>query len=206
MKTIFYRTICSLFLLTLFISCSSNGNRPTFTTSAGIETLKDKLSDTFDKDKQISQIIFFSKNSTMDAIEQISIFFPENNKNTMWFYNYATGQLHKPEAKEILKSVPKTNAISAFNINECHVYFKEAIALIENETDEFSNYRVESYHMSTDQTSGKIMHSFTLNTDKKTMKRTFYGEKVNDHLYRFEFETNEDGKLIATHGLDAFEE
>ncbi len=206
MKTKFYYTICNLFVLVLLVSCSGSSDTPTFTNMEGINALKTKLNDTFDKDKQVNGIGFLAQNTNVDAIEQINIYFPENNKNTLWFYSYATSQLHKPEATQELKNVPKTNALSAFNIDECHTYFKDAIALIGNETDEFSNYRVNSYDMMVDQTSGKIKHVFTLNTDKKTAKRTFYGRKINDYLYQFQFETNKDGQLESTYGLDVFDD
>ncbi|RZS99829.1 hypothetical protein [Aquimarina brevivitae] len=206
MKAKLHALLYTISLLTFLTSCSGNSATASVTSPEGISVLKEKLSETFDKDKQIDGLVFFSNNSTVDAIEQINISFPENNRSTMWFYSYATEKLHKPEAQQILQQMPKTKALEEFNIDKCYTYFKEAVKLIEKETDEFSNYRIDSYAMSVNPTSGNIEHSLTLNTDKKSLKRTFYGKKVNDRLYRFKFKTNEEDVLIATEGLDAFKD
>lgn len=197
----------SYVLIFLFLlGCGGAGSKATFSTEEGIAALKERMEETFDEDKQIASLSISMENFDSDTIEQITIFFPENDKNTMWFYSYATGQLHKPEAKEALESIPKTKKIGAFSLDECHPNFKKAIALIENETDEFSNYRIYAYDMTVDQTSGKIDYNFTLHANKNEIsKPTFYGKKIFDHLYSFEFGTNAEGNLIATQGLDAFE-
>lgn len=198
----------SYMLIFLFlVSCGGADYNATFSTEEGVVALKDKIEETFDTDKAISNLSISMQNFDSDSVEQISIFFPENNKNTLWFYSYATGQLHKPEAKEASKNTQKTKKISAFSLDECYPNFKKAIALIENETDEFSNYHIYSYDMKVDQTSDKIDYNFTLLANKNEIsKPTFYGKKIYDHLYRFEFGTNAEGNLIATQGLDAFEE
>ena len=189
----------------LFLISCGNSSTPSFSSESGVEALKDKIEEIFGLDKAISSLSFSAQNFNTDAIEQINIFFPENNKNTMWFYSYTINQLYKPEAKKVLKSIPKTKQISAFNITECHLNFKKAIALIEKETDEFSNYHIYSYDMNVDQTSGKIKHNFSVYADKKSLKPTFYGKKMGETLYQFKFGTNTEGNLVSTAGLDAFE-
>ncbi|MHA7058804.1 hypothetical protein ACWGOQ_0016385 [Aquimarina sp. M1] len=206
MRDNYYTIICYLFLLALFTNCSGNSNAPILTTPEGLEAIKNKLENTFDKDKQIIRLSFHDRSNSLEIVGQFYIFFPENNKEQIWFYDYVTGQLYKPESKQDLKDKPKTKAVSAFNMDESSTYFNQAVALIEKETDEFSNYRIHRYEMSVDQTSGKITHYITLNTDKKTRKRTFYGKKIdNNYLYQFQFKTNEDGNLVATAGLDVFD-
>jgi len=195
----------SYLLIFLFLlGCGGAGSKATFSTEEGIAALKDKIEETFNENKAITSLSIAMQTFENDIIEQVTIFFPENDKNTMWFYSYATGQLHKPEAKETLKSSPKTKKIGAFSLYECFPNFKKAIALIENETNEFSNYRVHSYDMTVDQNSGEIDHNFIVFADKKSMKPTFYGKKIGDQLYRFSFNFNATGTLIPTEGLDAF--
>lgn len=187
------------------LGCGGADYNATFSTEEGIASLKEKIEDTFFEDKPITSLSIAMQTFDNDIIEQITIFFPENDKNTMWFYSYATGQLYKPETKETLKSNPKTQKISAFSLDECYPNFKKAIALIENETDEFTNYRINSYDMTVNQTSGKIEHNFIVFADKKSMKPTFYGKKIGDKLYRFSFNYNAEGTLMPTEGLDTFE-
>lgn len=196
----------SYLLVFLFLfSCGSESSKASFSTEEGVAAIIDKIEETFDEDKQIASLSISMQNFDSDIVEQITIFFPENNKNTMWFYSYASGQLHKPEAKEAVRSTPKTKKIGAFYLDQCYTNFNKAIALIENETDEFSSYRIYSYDITVDQTSGKIDYNFTLHADKKEIsKPTFYGKKIFDYLYRFEFGTNAEGTLISTQGLDIF--
>lgn len=202
-KKLFDKSYVLVFLV--LWSCGGASYNATFSTEEGVAALKAKIEETFEADKTITSLSIAMQTFDNDIVEQITIFFPENDKNIMWFYSYATSQLHKPEAKEALKSNPKTKMIRDFSLDECYPNFRKAIALIENVTNEFSNYRINSYDMMVNQNSGEIDHNFIVFADKKSMKPTFYGKKIGDLLYRFSFNLNAKGTLVPTEGLDAFE-
>ena len=174
-------------------------------TKEGILEIKKTIENQFELEKEIYTLGFSNKSRDVNEVEQISIQFIKDGKITLWFYTTLMNKLFKPEP---IKTSPnrKMLKLSSFKVDDVLLYFNEAVVLVEKETKEFENYRLEGFDMEVDEKSGKIIHSFNLLADKTTKSTSFYGKRLEKNLFRFKFRTDKKGVLQCVEGLNVFEE
>ena len=172
--------VCVLFVS--LISCGKKGtNKMVLNTKEGVLEIKKTIENQFELEKEIYTLGFSNKSRDVNEVEQISIQFIEDNKITLWFYTTLMNKLFKPEP---IKTSPnrKMLKLSSFKVDDVLLYFNEAVVLVEKETKEFENYRLEGFDMEVDEKSGKIIHSFNLLADKTTKSTSFYGKRLESFL------------------------
>lgn len=208
MSKVFKSLCCVLFLI---LSSCGNGASDSIelSTEKGITEIKKIVEDQFGLDKDAYSLTISNKSLNSIEVEQVTVMLAGKGKSSMWFYSTLMNKLFKPESS--VKETDKTRALKLkdFKIDGILENFKKAIVLIEKETKEFNNYRLEgSYSMIVDQETGKINESFNLFADKiSTKENSFYGKRIEDsNVFKFSFKTDENGALVATDGLNVFEE
>ena len=199
--------ITTLFsILILVMSCGGNSsNKLALETKDGVESLSSLLEKQFDLNKEIKTLSISMNGRTSNDIDQITIFFTENNKKAMWFYSITMAQLFKPKITSTGNEQPaKMKALKEFNVNAIPTYYADAIAIIEKETDEFTNFRLNSYDLNATNNANIIEHSFTLLAEKINNTTSYYGERLEGNIFSFKFSTDKKQALICTKGLDVF--
>ena len=202
------KSLCCVLLL-VFSSCGNGTNGSIeLSTKEGVSEIKKIVEDQFGLDKEVYSLSISNKSDNSTEVEQVPIMLLEDGKSSMWFYSALMNKLFKPESS--IKETDKTKALKLkeFNLDHITANFKKAVDLIEKETKEFNNYRLEgSYSMTVDQETGKINESFNLFADKIDVKgNSFYGKRIADtDMFKFSFKTDEKGELLSTEGLNVFE-
>ncbi|WP_299117067.1 hypothetical protein [uncultured Winogradskyella sp.] len=187
------------------MSCGENtASKIALETNEGIVGLKSLIEKEFGLDKKAHTLSISMKGRTSSDIDQITIFFTENNKDGMWFYSMSTAQLLKPEPTDSTEPEVKMKALSEFTIEAIPSYYDQAIAMIEKETNEFTNFRINSYDLNIEKNPNTITHRFTLLADKTDNKTSYYGTRLEGNVFSFKFATDENGTLKCSKGLDAF--
>lgn len=205
------KVIKSLFcVLLLVLSSCGKGTSGTIvlSTKEGVSEIKKIVEDQFGLDKDAYSLTISNKSLNSIEVEQVTVMLAEKGKSSMWFYSTVMNKLFKPESG--VKETDNTKAVKLkdFNVDNILANYNKAIVLIEKETKEFNNYRLEgSYSMIVDQKTGKINESFNLFADKiSTKENSFYGKRIEDsNVFKFSFKTDENGTLVATEGLNVFE-
>lgn len=202
------KSLC--FVLLLVLSSCGKGTSGTIvlSTKEGVSEIKKIVEDQFGLDKDAYSLTISNKSLNSIEVEQVTVMLAEKGKSSMWFYSTLMNKLFKPESG--VKETDNTKAVKLkdFNVDNILANYNKAIVLIEKETKEFNNYRLEgSYSMIVDQETGKINESFNLFADKiSTKENSFYGKRIEDsNVFKFSFKTDENGTLVATEGLNVFE-
>lgn len=196
----------ALFFMLLFtlISCGKSNTKLVLNTSEGVENINKLLKSEFDLEKEITSLSITNNSRTSNEVEQVTIAFTENNKNTIWFYSFAMAKLFKPKSKEkSKKEAVKMLKLKEFNTSEIITYFNKAVEMVKKETDEFENFQLGNYYMEVNQNTNKIEQQFDLLATKNSNKTSFYGKRLEGNIFSFSFKT-EDKKLTSTSGLDVF--
>lgn len=204
-----FKSLCCVLLLILSSCGNGASDSIELSTEKGITEIKKIVENQFGLDKDAYSLTISNKSLNSIEVEQVTVMLAEKGKSSMWFYSTLMNKLFKPESS--VKETDKTRALKLkdFKIDGILENFKKAIVLIEKETKEFNNYRLEgSYSMIVDQETGKINESFNLFADKiSTKENSFYGKRIEDsNVFKFSFKTDENGALVATDGLNVFEE
>lgn len=204
-----FKSLCCVLLLILSSCGNGASDSIELSTEKGITEIKKIVENQFGLDTEVYSLSISNKSNNSTEVEQVTIMLLEDGKSSMWFYSTLMNKLFKPESS--VKETDKTRALKLkdFKIDGILENFKKAIVLIEKETKEFNNYRLEgSYSMIVDQETGKINESFNLFADKiSTKENSFYGKRIEDsNVFKFSFKTDENGALVATDGLNVFEE
>lgn len=204
-----FKSLCCVLLLILSSCGNGASDSIELSTEKGITEIKKIVENQFGLDTDVYSLSISNKSNNSTEVEQVTIMLLEDGKSSMWFYSTLMNKLFKPESS--VKETDKTRALKLkdFKIDGILENFKKAIVLIEKETKEFNNYRLEgSYSMIVDQETGKINESFNLFADKiSTKENSFYGKRIEDsNVFKFSFKTDENGALVATDGLNVFEE
>ncbi|WP_131248801.1 hypothetical protein [Aquimarina atlantica] len=194
----------SIIMLLLLTNCGSGNSEIVLHTQEGIDNLNKLLENEFDLEKEITSLSISNQNSYSPKVDQISIFFTEDNMKDMWFYSITTSKLHKPEPKEKSDYQPKSLKIKDLNTAKILANYKEAVAMITNTTDEFANFYLNGYNIQVNQDSDIIEHSFNVFTEKTKNGVSYYGKRLVENKFKFSFGTDKSGKLICTDGLDVF--
>lgn len=204
-----FKSLCCVLLLILSSCGNGASDSIELSTEKGITEIKKIVENQFGLDKDAYSLTISNKSLNSIEVEQVTIMLLEDGKSSMWFYSTLMNKLFKPESGVKETDKTKTLKLKDFKIDGILENFKKAIVLIEKETKEFNNYRLEgSYSMIVDQETGKINESFNLFADKiSTKENSFYGKRIEDsNVFKFSFKTDENGALVATDGLNVFEE
>jgi len=195
-RTLIIKTLVCVLFATL-ISCGKKGtNKMVLNTKEGVSEIKKIIEDNFELEKEIYTLSFSNKSRDLNEVEQISIQFIKDGKISLWFYTTLMDKLFKPEPTKN-SSTRKMLKLKSFKVEDILLYFNKAIVLVEKETKEFENYRLEGFDMSVDEKSGKIIHSFSLLADKTTKSTSFYGKRIgNSNVFKFSFRTDKEGEKI----------
>ena len=202
------KSLCCVLLLVLSSCGKGTSGTIVLSTKEGVSEIKKIVEDQFGLDKDAYSLTISNKSLNSIEIEQVTVMLAEKGKSSMWFYSTLMNKLFKPESG--VKETDNTKAVKLkdFNVDNILANYNKAIVLIEKETKEFNNYRLEgSYSMIVDQETGKINESFNLFADKiSTKENSFYGKRIEDsNVFKFSFKTDENGTLVATEGLNVFE-
>ncbi|ADY30050.1 hypothetical protein [Cellulophaga lytica] len=202
------KSLCCVLLLVLSSCGKGASGTIVLSTKEGVSEIKKIVEDQFGLDKDAYSLTISNKSLNSIEVEQVTVMLAEKGKSSMWFYSTLMNKLFKPESG--VKETDNTKAVKLkdFNVDNILANYNKAIVLIEKETKEFNNYRLEgSYSMIVDQKTGKINESFNLFADKiSTKENSFYGKRIEDsNVFKFSFKTDENGALVATEGLNVFE-
>ncbi|EWH14901.1 hypothetical protein KLA_00040 [Cellulophaga geojensis KL-A] len=202
------KSLCCVLLLVLSSCGKGTSGTIVLSTKEGVSEIKKIVEDQFGLDKDAYSLTISNKSLNSIEVEQVTVMLAEKGKSSMWFYSTVMNKLFKPESG--VKETDNTKAVKLkdFNVDNILANYNKAIVLIEKETKEFNNYRLEgSYSMIVDQETGKINESFNLFADKiSTKENSFYGKRIEDsNVFKFSFKTDENGTLVATEGLNVFE-
>ncbi|WP_349663290.1 hypothetical protein IZU89_11450 [Cellulophaga lytica] len=202
------KSLCCVLLLVLSSCGKGTSGTIVLSTKEGVSEIKKIVEDQFGLDKDAYSLTISNKSLNSIEVEQVTVMLAEKGKSSMWFYSTLMNKLFKPESG--VKETDNTKAVKLkdFNVDNILANYNKAIVLIEKETKEFNNYRLEgSYSMIVDQETGKINESFNLFADKiSTKENSFYGKRIEDsNVFKFSFKTDENGTLVATEGLNVFE-
>ncbi|AIM61043.1 hypothetical protein IX49_11100 [Cellulophaga lytica] len=202
------KSSCCVLLLVLSSCGKGTSGTIVLSTKEGVSEIKKIVEDQFGLDKDAYSLTISNKSLNSIEVEQVTVMLAEKGKSSMWFYSTVMNKLFKPESG--VKEADNTKAVKLkdFNVDNILANYNKAIVLIEKETKEFNNYRLEgSYSMIVDQETGKINESFNLFADKiSTKENSFYGKRIEDsNVFKFSFKTDENGTLVATEGLNVFE-
>ncbi|TVZ10624.1 hypothetical protein JM80_3177 [Cellulophaga sp. RHA_52] len=202
------KSLCCVLLLVLSSCGKGTSGTIVLSTKEGVSEIKKIVEDQFGLDKDAYSLTISNKSLNSIEVEQVTVMLAEKGKSSMWFYSTLMNKLFKPESG--VKETDNTKAVKLkdFNVDNILANYNKAIVLIEKETKEFNNYRLEgSYSMIVDQKTGKINESFNLFADKiSTKENSFYGKRIEDsNVFKFSFKTDENGALVATEGLNVFE-
>ncbi|APU10908.1 hypothetical protein [Cellulophaga lytica] len=202
------KSLCCVLLLVLSSCGKGTSGTIVLSTKEGVSEIKKIVEDQFGLDKDAYSLTISNKSLNSIEVEQVTVMLAEKGKSSMWFYSTVMNKLFKPESG--VKETDNTKAVKLkdFNVDNILANYNKAIVLIEKETKEFNNYRLEgSYSMIVDQETGKINESFNLFADKiSTKENSFYGKRIEDsNVFKFSFKTDENGALVATEGLNVFE-
>lgn len=202
------KSLCCVLLLVLSSCGKGTSGTIVLSTKEGVSEIKKIVEDQFGLDKDAYSLTISNKSLNSIEVEQVTVMLAEKGKSSMWFYSTLMNKLFKPESG--VKETDNTKAVKLkdFNVDNILANYNKAIVLIEKETKEFNNYRLEgSYSMIVDQKTGKINESFNLFADKiSTKENSFYGKRIEDsNVFKFSFKTDENGALVATGGLNVFE-
>ncbi|PCE65774.1 hypothetical protein [Sediminicola luteus] len=198
------KSILFIALYLSLINCSGGSSEIVLHTQEGIDNLNKLLKSEFDLEKEITSLSISNLNSNSPKVDQITIFFVENNMMDMWFYSITTSKLHKPDPKEKSDFQPRSQKIKDLNTAKILTNYKEAVAMITNTTDEFANFYIYGYEIQVNKDSDTTEHSFDVYAEKTSKGVSYYGKRLVENKFKFSFDTDKSGQLICTDGLDVF--
>lgn len=198
--------ICLLVIIVTLLSCGfSTSETVLLNTKKGVKKIDNILKTEFKELSKISSLTINTKNKTSNIVDQISVTFNKNNKNALWFYSFGLQKLFKSELdKNNHKEPTPSLKFSAFSIEDIIKNFNKSVEMVNEQTTEFTDFKLSSYAMDIDPESKNIIHSFTLIATKKDNKTSFYGKRIKDNVFSFDFFTNNKGKLVCKNGLNVF--
>ncbi|WP_109436645.1 hypothetical protein [Aquimarina sp. AU119] len=200
MKKVIY-SITILVLIFLGSSCApGQGKDILIMTPDGIEDLKEVIFSNFGEDKQVHSLNLLTKNDKSGTFEMAQIMYPENEKVFSQVYIVFLGKVQEPT--EIDSDITSgTVALKDIGFDRIEIAFKDSQKLVEEKTQEFTNYRLVDWGFSVE-SDNKIVSSFTIVATKKEKGNTIYGERIiGTQEFEFEFELDGDGTVKSTSGL-----
>lgn len=207
--------LISFAILSLFFqSCGSGGGETyVLNTTSGLDLIQERLIEEFGGDKEVYEINLLTTTKPLTSeLENVIIGFVESGK--AYSQLLMTGAYGKKLDATLVYSEDKAEKEAEFiagkgkskikdiDFNVILENYKEAIKMVEATTDEFSNFHISSFYLIYN-TENNSSVKFTLQGEKPDNSTSYYGDRVNNtNAFEFDFETDENGKLICTDGLE----
>lgn len=188
-----------LVFIALF-SCQGMGGGDNLSSKEGLTAVKSKMVEKFGGDTEFLDLTLITNSAEFCTFEMAFLI---NDKTQLSFNKYQEDVLDSPENAEKIENGEQMLQVKDFDIEQLLTLKEEATKMIQEKTPDFVQFYLHRISVKAT-ASGTPQYKIELSAEKKDATPIIYGKraKPGSTFFIFEFESDKNGKLISTKGLN----